>query len=594
MFSGLRKNAKFIIYVISAIFILSMAIGGISSMFFPKPYVGKIAGDKIHYEEFSEMMKQSYSEYVQQNPDKDIDDKIGKQLSDQTWNQLIAQILYNSEIKKRKIKVTDADIYALLKTPPEDIKGIEQFLTEGKFDYSKYETALLENEQFANYLETRFRANLPYEKLFDDVRAEIVLTEEDVKEDYQKKNNKAEAKLIFFNPKNVNDEEIEVTEEEITQYYNDNKEEYKKEPSAKFDYVKIVLKASDADNNLVKTQVDSVYKVVLGGMDFAEAAKTYSQGPSAPKGGDLGYFTKGRMVKEFSDAAFSMKIGEISEPVLTQFGWHIIKVTDVRNNDKGEKEVKASHILLETKPSEETKQNIQYLASDFYEKASESDLKKAAEELAYEVTESSDFYETSTYISGIGRNEELVKFAFANNVEALTEPVKMENGDFLIAQISDKKGVHYQELGVVKKRIETNLKNDKKLELTYKKASDFAASITADKYLAEAEANNAEIIEAKDIWAEGSIPTIGKDEDLNVAVLAVEENHFSEVINSKKGGIIAFVAKRELPDMEKFTADKETLMTAAQEKAENDHLNEWWKELRESAEIEDNRKEFNL
>jgi len=83
---------------------------------------------------------------------------------------------------------------------------------------------------------------------------------------------------------------------------------------------------------LVKTEEEAkaAAEEVRGGADFAEVAKARSTGPSAPKGGDLGYFTKDKMVPEFAEAAFALKIGEVSEPVETKFGWHVIKVEDRR------------------------------------------------------------------------------------------------------------------------------------------------------------------------------------------------------------------------------------------------------------------------
>jgi len=83
---------------------------------------------------------------------------------------------------------------------------------------------------------------------------------------------------------------------------------------------------------LVKTEDEAkaISKELDGGADFIELAKTKSIGPSNVKGGDLGYFGKGQMVPPFAEAAFALKAGEISKPVKTRFGWHLIKVEDVR------------------------------------------------------------------------------------------------------------------------------------------------------------------------------------------------------------------------------------------------------------------------
>jgi parvulin-like peptidyl-prolyl isomerase len=84
-----------------------------------------------------------------------------------------------------------------------------------------------------------------------------------------------------------------------------------------------------ASHILVKTEDKAkwIYKELQNGKDFAKLAKEYSDCPSSAKGGDLGFFGKGQMVKEFEDAAFSLKEGEISKPVKTQFGYHLIRVT---------------------------------------------------------------------------------------------------------------------------------------------------------------------------------------------------------------------------------------------------------------------------
>ncbi|MCD4797163.1 MAG: peptidylprolyl isomerase [Candidatus Cloacimonetes bacterium] len=590
MLEGLRKHASWLIIVIAAVFILSMAIGGITSIFIKKPVVGIIAGQRIDPNEYRELLKDAYANYAQQNPETEFDDKIAKQLNDQTWKQLVQQIILDKEVKRLHIKVNNEDVLEKLKSPPEDVTSIPQLQTDGKFDYEKYEEIIMENPEFANYMETRIRANLPYEKLYDHIKSEAEVTEEEVQQQYIDDNDKADGKIIFFDPSTI--KEIEVTEENIQEYYEEHKEDYKKSPARKYKYVMIKLEASEADKKATEVKADSIYQLVIGGEDFAETAKKYSQCTSAPKGGDLGYFGKGRMVPEFEEAAFNMKTGEISKPVLTQFGWHIIKVTGKKKNDAGENEVQASHILIKNEASEETKQNMETIANDLFEKAEEENLEKAGEALAHKVEESREFYEDTPYISGIGREEEMVKFAFSKKVGTVHEPIKRDNGDYLVAEISYKVGEHYQDISELENNIKRTVEHEKKVEMITIQAEEFIKENKPESYITAAEKAEWKVIDAKDLTISKSIPGIRKDENINKAILSLEAEQYSELIINENGAYIACVTKRMLPDMEAFEADKEKLIADAQLKAETDHLNEWYKELEENANIVDNRSEF--
>jgi len=103
--------------------------------------------------------------------------------------------------------------------------------------------------------------------------------------------------------------------------------------------------ASDESVNAdAKAKAEEVLAKVKAGEDFATLAKQYSQDTTASAGGDLGFFAKGKMVPEFETAAFALKAGEVSGLVKTVYGYHIIKVTEVKGD-----EIKASHILIKTK-----------------------------------------------------------------------------------------------------------------------------------------------------------------------------------------------------------------------------------------------------
>lgn len=117
---------------------------------------------------------------------------------------------------------------------------------------------------------------------------------------------------------------VEVTDEDLKKFYEENKEAFVKPESA------------DASHILVEEEdkAREIYEKIQKGEDFEELAKEFSTCPSKEKGGNLGTFTKGQMVKEFEDAVFENEVGTITEPVKTQFGYHIIKIN--QKNDAEE------------------------------------------------------------------------------------------------------------------------------------------------------------------------------------------------------------------------------------------------------------------
>lgn len=117
-------------------------------------------------------------------------------------------------------------------------------------------------------------------------------------------------------------------------------------PTVVFAQIILVPTPSDSVREAVRAEAERIRQLALEGEDFAELAREHSQGPSAEAGGDLGWFRRGDMVAEFSDAAFTMAINEVSEPVESSFGFHVIKVLRRRSG-----EIRASHILFQIQPS---------------------------------------------------------------------------------------------------------------------------------------------------------------------------------------------------------------------------------------------------
>jgi peptidyl-prolyl cis-trans isomerase C len=121
------------------------------------------------------------------------------------------------------------------------------------------------------------------------------------------------------------------TDEEAQAFYDKNPEQFKQGETLRASHIliKVDAKADEAAKAKARADIDEVLKQARAGEDFAKLAQARSQDEnSAPNGGDLNYFTRGRMVPQFEQAAFALKPGDISDVVTTQFGYHIIKVTD--------------------------------------------------------------------------------------------------------------------------------------------------------------------------------------------------------------------------------------------------------------------------
>jgi len=125
-------------------------------------------------------------------------------------------------------------------------------------------------------------------------------------------------------------QKITVTEEESKKYYNNKLNLFKQPEQVKASHIliKVAPDAEESKKNQARKKIETVQKKVRQGEDFGLLAKANSEGPTAQRDGDLGYFNRGRMAKPFEDAAFALNVGEVSGIVETQFGYHLIKVTD--------------------------------------------------------------------------------------------------------------------------------------------------------------------------------------------------------------------------------------------------------------------------
>ena len=202
-----------------------------------------------------------------------------------------------------------------------DVNGVKITLN----DFQEEVASLPQNYQQA--------INANKRKFLDELILKKLLYQEAVKKEFDKDEKVLNAiedfKIRVMSQRVLEEvlESVSVSEDELKKYYEEKKDDYKTKEQVSAAHILIRVKESDDDKAALE-KAESILKDIKGGKDFSELAKENSDCPSGTKGGELGYFSRGQMVPEFEETAFKLKVGEVSEIVKTNFGYHIIKVLD--------------------------------------------------------------------------------------------------------------------------------------------------------------------------------------------------------------------------------------------------------------------------
>ncbi len=197
------------------------------------------------------------------------------------------------------------------------------------FQESKKKGIKINPEKVSDQLQ-QIKQRYPSKDEFKNLLSEMGLTESAVQKQISR--GMAIQQLI---DKEVGDK-IKIGDEEVKSYYDANPQLFQQPEQVQASHilVKVDATATQAQKDEARKKIESVQKKAQKGEDFATLAKTFSEGPSGPKGGDLGYFRRGQMVKPFEEAAFNLKPNETSDIVETQFGYHLIRVVDKKPAQK--------------------------------------------------------------------------------------------------------------------------------------------------------------------------------------------------------------------------------------------------------------------
>lgn len=345
-----------------------------------------------------------------------------------------------------------------------------------------------------------------------------------------------------------------------------------------------ILIRSGSDADAARERAQELLGQLRDGADFAQLARQNSQDPgSAVRGGDLGWFTRDRMVEPFSEAAFDASVGEVVGPVETQFGYHIIKVTG-----KSDQAVQLAQVSYPIEPAvatlDERKERLEDIA---YYSQDGGDFAQEARNQGLQLQQVQVEADQST-IPGIGVSSELSSFLEESEAGATTDLVELDDR-YLVAHVTEVTPEGYRSFEEVEAEIRPQVLVQQKRQILGERLRSAIASNGFDQ--AASALRTRKRVASNLQGATPTIPGIGRSASFGGAAFALETGTVSPVIEGDNAVFALRLTDKAMPTAVP-EAEKTTLRQQMLQQRRSQMMQEWITALRDQAEIVDNRSQL--
>jgi peptidyl-prolyl cis-trans isomerase D len=510
-----------------------------------------------------------------------VSEQLLKQLGihQQILTQLVDEEAMVAEARKQGMTVSDAEIR-------ERILAIPAFQENGQFvGEARYRQVL----QFQNppmttsEFEENLRRAILAEKLRWAVTGWMSATDQEVADEYRKRNEKVKLDIVPINA-DAFKSQVSVSDADVAAYFEKHKETYRVGEKRKIKYALVDVEQLRNTITIPPADVDALYrqnsaqyqtpeqlrashiliktagkdeaaarkiaeevlaKAKAPGADFAALAKQYSEDDgSKANGGDLDYFGRGRMVPEFEQAAWALKPGEISDIVKSDFGFHIIKVVDhkpatTRSLDEVRPELETQ--LKGQHAQQQAEQNAKGLESVMKTAA---DLDRVAKERGLPVQETGLFLRDEP-IDGLGPSPEVSAQTFQLADGAVSPAIRVSRG-WVLVTVTGKQEPYLPQLPEVQAKVRADAITEKATEVAKAKAASIAADLKAAPDFAAAVKKAGLEMKASDLVARGAaLPDLGVSAEVDKVAFSLGPGKVSDPISTPQATAIVRVAEKQ-------------------------------------------------
>ncbi len=602
MLEQLRQNAeswgiKIAFGIIIVVFIFSFGLGGLSDK--KEPVVAYVDGAPISAREFQKAYEDTITAMRRQNPGLTAEELNTPQFKQSILAQLVNTKLVLASADKMGLVVSPAELRALISSIPSFHNA------QNTFDSAIYKNALAQNHTTPERFEAELKSNQLVQKLQAMTTVSSLLTEPEAKGLFQWARETVRMDYVIFPVKDFLDQ-AKPTDEQLAAFYESNKERFKVPARLRLEFLPItvaelaagqtvsdeaVLKhyESNPDSFLHPEQLHARHillmvppsatkeqeakaeadiKNILAQAKkgpFEAVAKKFSQDPgTAPTGGDLPWFSRGMMVKPFEDAAFALKPGQVSEPVRTQYGWHIIKLEASRPAGKVPFEAAKADIkrrLAEEKANEKVNE---ILDQSLDQMAAGVKLEKIAKDLNL-ATRKSELMDAAMVQRTFGLKKEAVESLFALAVGAGAKtPLAMEpSKGYLLAEKIEDQAESVLPLDKVKAEVLAEVKSQEARKLAMDKAQAVLAKLIDPATTQQAQASlKAELKTTPPLDRQAAIAQTGGNPQLLMGIFSAADNNWLKTPFEVPAGVALARLNERIPAPEEVWEKEKRFWTS--------------------------------
>ena len=357
MLQQMRSLAKFVWLFVALAFVGGFLLYETSGLIGRTPVttttaVAVVNGHELMYRDYmARVQNQVQTEQAQSGRSLSADDT--RRIENSVFDAMVSETLLNDEYRKRGIVVTDDEIKDFARyAPPPWLQQEPSLQTEGRFDMAKYQR-LLGSAQARQggllvQLEGYYRSEIPREKLFEQITGAVYAPASELWRAWRDQRDSAQVSFVSFAPTADDAAAKTISDADLRSYFDAHKMEFQGPGRAVLSVIMIRRAVTAADTMAAKAKAESLRQEILKGAKFEDVAKRESADTaSGTQGGDLGTHGKGTYVPEFEKAAYALPVGQVSEPVQTPFGFHLIRV----DSKKGDT-LSLHHILIRIQTSD--------------------------------------------------------------------------------------------------------------------------------------------------------------------------------------------------------------------------------------------------